>query len=78
MAAKDFAWQGLLNADINLDIPASGPKGNIVIDASGGTLRVRDKGRWVDFPIRPCVSTARWRHGVSILAWRSVESAWAS
>ncbi|MGB5957431.1 translocation/assembly module TamB domain-containing protein [Pseudomonas sp.] len=47
---KDFAWQGLLNADINLDIPASGPKGNIVIDASGGTLRVRDKDRWVDFP----------------------------
>jgi len=47
---KDFAWQGLLNADVNLDIPASGPKGNIVVDASGGTLRVRDKGRWIDFP----------------------------
>ncbi|QXI40622.1 translocation/assembly module TamB domain-containing protein [Pseudomonas xantholysinigenes] len=47
---KDFAWQGLLNADINLDIPASGPKGNVRIDASGGTLRVRDKERWVDFP----------------------------
>ncbi|MHC6225939.1 translocation/assembly module TamB domain-containing protein [Pseudomonas sp. X10] len=47
---KDFAWQGLLNADINLDIPASGPKGTILIDASGGTLRVRDKDRWLDFP----------------------------
>ncbi|MCZ9637473.1 translocation/assembly module TamB [Pseudomonas sp. NC26] len=47
---KDFAWQGLLNADINLDIPASGPKGTVAVDASGGTLRVRDKGRWVDFP----------------------------
>jgi len=47
---KDFAWQGLLNADVNLDIPASGPKGTVSIDASGGTLRVRDKGRWVDFP----------------------------
>ncbi|NIF15509.1 translocation/assembly module TamB [Pantoea sp. Cy-639] len=47
---KDFAWQGLLNADINLDIPASGPKGNIRVDAGGGTLRVRDNGRWVDFP----------------------------
>ncbi|WP_194788807.1 translocation/assembly module TamB domain-containing protein [Pseudomonas sp. UFMG81] len=47
---KDFAWQGLLNADINLDMPASGPKGSIRIDASGGTLRVRDKDRWVDFP----------------------------
>lgn len=47
---KDFAWQGLLNADINLDIPASGPKGTVSVDASGGTLRVRDNGRWVDFP----------------------------
>ncbi|WEZ90622.1 translocation/assembly module TamB [Pseudomonas sp. NyZ480] len=47
---KDFAWQGLLNADVNLNVPASGPKGKIVIDASGGTLRVRDNGRWIDFP----------------------------
>lgn len=47
---KDFAWQGLLNADINLDIPASGPKGSVRVDASAGTLRVRDKGRWIDFP----------------------------
>jgi len=47
---KDFAWQGMLNADVNLDIPASGPKGTVRVDASGGTLRVRDKGRWVDFP----------------------------
>jgi translocation and assembly module TamB len=47
---KDFAWQGLLNADVNLDIPASGPKGAVRIDASGGTLRVRDDGRWIDFP----------------------------
>lgn len=47
---KDFAWQGLLGADINLDIPASGPKGSVHVDASGGTLRVRDNGRWIDFP----------------------------
>jgi len=47
---KDFAWQGLLNADVNLDIPASGPKGTFSVDASGGTLRVRDNGRWIDFP----------------------------
>ncbi len=47
---KDFAWQGLLNADINLDLPASGPKGTVVVDASGGTLRVNDGSRWVDFP----------------------------
>ncbi|MBV6286941.1 translocation/assembly module TamB domain-containing protein [Pseudomonas aegrilactucae] len=47
---KDFAWQGLLNADINLDLPASGPKGSILVDASGGTLRVREKDQWLDFP----------------------------
>lgn len=47
---RDFAWQGLLDADINLDIPAAGPKGNVRLDASGGTLRVRDKDRWIDFP----------------------------
>ncbi|OAI91731.1 translocation/assembly module TamB domain-containing protein [Pseudomonas putida] len=47
---KDFAWQGRLNADINLDLPASGPKGSVQVDASGGTLRIREKGQWVDFP----------------------------
>ncbi|MGC5703715.1 translocation/assembly module TamB [Pseudomonas sp. NFXW11] len=47
---KDFAWKGLLNADIQLDLPASGPKGQILLDASGGTLRVKDKEQWLDFP----------------------------
>jgi len=47
---KDFQWQGQLNADLTLDLPASGPKGQVVVDASGGTLRFRDKGQWLDFP----------------------------
>lgn len=47
---KDFAWQGTLNADVQLDLPASGPKGVIAVDASGGTLRVKDKHQWLDFP----------------------------
>ncbi|MFK3793933.1 translocation/assembly module TamB domain-containing protein [Pseudomonas piscis] len=47
---KDFAWKGMLNADVQLDLPASGPKGQIVVDASGGTLRVKDKEQWLDFP----------------------------
>ncbi len=47
---KDFAWQGNLNADIQLDLPASGPKGVVSVDASGGTLRVKDKDQWLDFP----------------------------
>lgn len=47
---KDFAWQGRLNADLQLDLPASGPKGVVSVDASGGTLRVKDKAQWLDFP----------------------------
>ena len=47
---KDFAWQGKLNADLQLDLPASGPKGVVSVDAGGGTLRVKDKHQWLDFP----------------------------
>ncbi|CRM52409.1 Autotransporter assembly factor TamB [Pseudomonas sp. 24 E 1] len=47
---KDFAWKGKLNADLQLDLPDSGPKGVVSVDASGGTLRVKDKDQWLDFP----------------------------
>ncbi|KJZ42184.1 translocation/assembly module TamB domain-containing protein [Pseudomonas fluorescens] len=47
---KDFAWKGRLNADLQLDLPASGPNGQISIDASGGTLRIKEKEQWLDFP----------------------------
>ncbi|WP_024694694.1 translocation/assembly module TamB domain-containing protein [Pseudomonas syringae] len=47
---KDFAWKGSLNADVQLDVPAAGPNGQISVDAGGGTLRVRDKEQWLDFP----------------------------
>ncbi|PTT02865.1 translocation/assembly module TamB domain-containing protein, partial [Pseudomonas sp. HMWF006] len=47
---KDFAWQGKLNADLQLDLPASGPNGVVSIDASGGTLRMKEKDQWLDFP----------------------------
>lgn len=47
---KDFAWQGMLNADLQLDLPDSGPKGVIAVDAGSGTLRVKDKDQWLDFP----------------------------
>ncbi|MHC8362833.1 translocation/assembly module TamB domain-containing protein [Pseudomonas sp. LS2P72] len=47
---KDFAWKGRLNADLQLDLPASGPNGQISIDASGGTLRIKEKDQWLDFP----------------------------
>ena len=47
---NDFQWQGQLTADVSLHLPASGPKGQVVVDASGGTLRIKDKGQWLDFP----------------------------
>ncbi|RMO94569.1 hypothetical protein ALQ33_03008 [Pseudomonas syringae pv. philadelphi] len=47
---KDFAWKGALNADVQLDIPAAGPSGQISVDAGGGTLRVRNNEQWLDFP----------------------------
>ncbi|MCX2899728.1 translocation/assembly module TamB domain-containing protein [Pseudomonas mandelii] len=56
---KDFAWKGALNADLQLDLPASGPNGQISIDASGGTLRVRDKDQWLDFPYQTLLLTSK-------------------
>ncbi|MDB6146163.1 MAG: hypothetical protein JWP80_5207 [Pseudomonas sp.] len=46
----DFGWKGSLNADVQLDLPASGPNGQISVDASGGTLRILEKNQWLDFP----------------------------
>lgn len=46
---KDFAWQGLLNAEVQLDLPAAGPSGQVVLDAGSGTWRIRDRGQWLDF-----------------------------
>ncbi|MET3455712.1 translocation and assembly module TamB [Pseudomonas kilonensis] len=60
---KDFAWQGRLNADLQLDLPASGPNGRIQVDASGGTLRIRDKEsdkpQWLDFPYQTLTLNSR-------------------
>lgn len=56
---KDFAWQGKLNADLQLDLPASGPNGQISIDASGGTLRMKEKDQWVDFPYQTLKLTSK-------------------
>ncbi|MBD1602198.1 translocation/assembly module TamB domain-containing protein [Pseudomonas typographi] len=49
----DFAWEGELNADVAVDLPASGPAGQVSVDAGAGTFRVRDgQQHWVDFPYR--------------------------
>ncbi|WP_434700042.1 translocation/assembly module TamB domain-containing protein [Pseudomonas sp. D1-1] len=56
---RDFAWQGRLNADLQLDLPASGPNGRVLVDASGGTLRIRDKEQWLDFPYQTLTLDSR-------------------
>lgn len=56
---KDFAWKGNLNADVQLDLPASGPNGQISIDASGGTLRMKEKDQWLDFPYQTLKLTSK-------------------
>nr|WP_197976534.1 translocation/assembly module TamB domain-containing protein [Pseudomonas sp. CFBP 8770] len=56
---KDFAWQGMLNADVAVDVPASGPAGEITVDAGNGTLRVRNDQQWVDFPYQTLRLTSR-------------------
>lgn len=56
---KDFAWQGKLNADLQLDLQASGPNGVVSIDASGGTLRMKEKDQWVDFPYQTLKLTSK-------------------
>jgi translocation and assembly module TamB len=55
----DFAWNGQLNADVNLDLPEAGPKGTLSIDAGSGTLRVRDGEQWHDFPYSSLVATGQ-------------------
>ncbi|MNZ70188.1 Translocation and assembly module TamB [compost metagenome] len=47
---EEFAWQGTLNGDVQLDLPASGPNGNILLDAGSGTLRLKEQDEWHDFP----------------------------
>ena len=48
----DLQWQGLLNAHIELDLPAGGPNGRIQADAGQGTVRLRDQEQWLEFPYR--------------------------
>ena len=55
---KDFQWNGQLSADVLLDVPASGPKGQVMVDVSGGTLRVKEKGQWLDFPYQAFTLTS--------------------
>lgn len=56
---KDFAWKGALNADVQLDVPAAGPNGQITVNTSGGALRIKEKEQWLDFPYESLVLTSK-------------------
>jgi translocation and assembly module TamB len=56
---KDFAWKGALNADVQLDVPAAGPNGQITVNANGGTLRIRENNQWLDFPYETLVLNSK-------------------
>jgi len=49
---EDFAWQGRLDGQLKVDLPESGPNGQVVLDAGAGNLRIRqpDEEQWLDFP----------------------------
>lgn len=49
---QDFAWQGRLDGQVQLQMPQAGPRGQIRLDASNGVLRIREEGQWQDFPYR--------------------------
>nr|WP_215730826.1 translocation/assembly module TamB domain-containing protein [Pseudomonas lalucatii] len=46
---KDVAWQGQLDAEIALDLPASGPRGRVSVDAGRGSWRIREQEQWLAF-----------------------------
>lgn len=46
---KDFTWQGQLNGQLQLELPASGPNGRLELDAGSGIWRVRDQQQWLEF-----------------------------
>lgn len=49
---EDFAWQGRLDGQLKIELPDSGPNGQVTLDADGGNLRIRqpDDEQWLDFP----------------------------
>ena len=62
---EDFALVGRLNGELRLDLPASGPNGEIELDAGTGRLRLRDSagenGQWLDIPYQTLRLSSRLR-----------------
>lgn len=45
-----LGWEGTTSADVQLNLGEAGPRGNLVVDASGGTLRVQQGEQRLAFP----------------------------
>ena len=62
---EDFAMVGTLGGDLRLDLPASGPSGEIRLDAGSGLLRLRQSaggnGQWLEVPYRQLSLVSRLR-----------------
>lgn len=56
-----LAWQGELNADLQLELPQAGPNGEISVNAGPGVLRFREEDIWHDFPYQTLALNSRLR-----------------
>lgn len=56
-----LAWQGELNADLELELPQAGPSGEVSLDAGPGVLRFREGDTWHDFPYQALALDSRLR-----------------
>ena len=45
---QDLDWQGELDAELRLQLPAAGPRGSLRVDAGNGVLRSRDGQQWLE------------------------------
>lgn len=47
---EGFAWQGLLQADLAVELTEAGPRGRVSAEAAPGVLRAREGENWLQFP----------------------------
>ncbi len=58
---RGTALVGRVNGDLRLDLPASGPNGEVRLDAGSGQLRMRERGEWLEIPYQQLLFTSQLR-----------------
>ncbi|SEJ47595.1 translocation and assembly module TamB [Pseudomonas linyingensis] len=58
---RGTALVGRVNGDVRLDLPASGPNGEVRLDAGSGQLRIRERGEWLEIPYQRLLFTSQLR-----------------